>query len=212
MPFELPSTPPMAAKKTGTIAFRVADSDGVCKTLEGDVPYRKGDVICTNVDPKGRGESWPVERDKFEKKYQPVRDGDGPLPESGTAKPKGNPTLVWEITSDMTGPDGKAHVPVGWAENGELTGRPGADYLVCYGPGDYGIIDKKIFQQTYEVPNDREWTESETEFLYNLCDRVNVPLPDNVPPMMLPNEEAAELREALSEGRTHGADSASSAT
>ena len=35
--------------------------------------------------------------------------------------------------------------------NDLLQGEPG-DYLVQYGPGDYGVVGREIFGKTYETP------------------------------------------------------------
>lgn len=177
MSFQLPSTTPFVAKKKGSITFAIADSDGVCHTLEGDVPFSKGDVICTNADPKGKGESWPVQAEKFYNKYDVTQseEVDGSL--RGSAVPKGKPVLAWEITQDMVGPDGKLHVPVGWADNGELTGEPGKHVLVCYGPGDYGVVDKEIFEQTYGIMKSSDLTPSERKEVSELVKATGVPHP-----------------------------------
>lgn len=124
-----------AQKKPLKREVEIAPTDGVCKTLEGEVSYRSGDAIMTGE----QGEQWPIQADKFAEKYRPA-EGTSPG-ESGTYEAKPSNVLVMKLDTEMD-------VPVGWQDD-PLKGKPG-DYLVQYGPGDHGVIQSEIFQASYE--------------------------------------------------------------
>lgn len=122
--------------KTATVQARFANADGLLETLEGAVPYTKGDAILTGVE----GEQWPVVREKFFQKYDPVPPCVGG--EAGTYAKKR--LLVY--AKQMQTPFSVRLKAVGAL----LAGKPG-DWLVQYAVGDYGIVSDDIFQKTYQV-------------------------------------------------------------
>jgi len=118
------------------MSVEIATSDGVIETLEGDVRYRAGDALLTGT----RGERWPVQRHKFVASYEPVpptKQG-----ESGTYVKKPIVARALRIQEDF-------EVKVGWQPD-KLRGAPG-DWLLQYGPGDYGVVTASIFDQTYDL-------------------------------------------------------------
>ncbi|MGZ8944917.1 MAG: PGDYG domain-containing protein [Methylococcaceae bacterium] len=125
-----------AIKRPLSVAVEFAKTGGVVESLEGAVHYRAGDVILTGV----RGEHWTIQREKFEQSYAPVEPTIAG--ENGFYVKK--PALVWakHLTENLK-------VPVGWQDE-PLSGVPG-DWLLQYGPDDFGIIQNDIFIKTYEI-------------------------------------------------------------
>jgi hypothetical protein len=82
------------------------------------------------------GEQWPIPAEKFKQTYDDLGDG--------TAAKKNIPVYAVEMNKPF-------QVKVSWS-NDLLKGDPG-DYLVQYGPGDYGVVGREIFGKTYEAPN-----------------------------------------------------------
>ena len=107
---------------------------GLLHTLEGEVAYREGDAILTG----GRGERWPVARQAFVDSYEPVP----PTREGEAGRYRKRPATV--LAKRMRGP---FSVRVG-ARAELLTGARG-DWLVQYGPGQYGVVSGEIFEETY---------------------------------------------------------------
>jgi hypothetical protein len=98
------------------------------------VRFAPGDAIVTGT----RGEQWPIQRDKFEATYAPSEGG--AFGTDGLFHKVGGPVPVRRMDEPFT-------VTASW---GELTGDPG-DYLVQYGPGDFGIVSTDSFGDTYEM-------------------------------------------------------------
>jgi phosphoglycolate phosphatase len=113
-----------------------SEKAGVLETLEGKVAYENGDALLTGVD----GESWTVSRHSFEERYEP--DGDIIMGENGIYRPV--PKSVWAAQGH------EAFTIVLPGEKGSLIGKPG-DWLVHYGPGEYGIVDVEIFKTRYRA-------------------------------------------------------------
>ncbi len=115
-------------KKPAIEPYEVAKQDGTLQTLEGPQQYKAGFYIVTG--PKGEKYSMPPE------KFQELKDDNG----DGTASPKKIVKLA-----KLADSDGK--VKTSWGA--ELEYKTGEDYIVKHGPGDYGVIKKDIFSQTY---------------------------------------------------------------
>lgn len=107
------------------------------ETAVGDrgVRFVPGDAIVTGT----RGEQWPIQRDKFEATYAPSQEG-GAFGTDGLFHKVAGPVPVRCMDEPFS-------VSASW---GELTGGPG-DYLVQYGPGDFGIVSTESFGDTYEL-------------------------------------------------------------
>nr|WP_229265357.1 PGDYG domain-containing protein [Duganella sp. 1224] len=109
---------------------RFADADGVCQTLEGPVPYHAGDAILTGV----RGEQWPMLCTRFKQSYEPLPGQPGQY--------RKRPQTVLALRLDHA-----IEVAVN-GRRGVLRGQPG-DWLLQYGPGDFGVVAADIFDETY---------------------------------------------------------------
>lgn len=118
-------------KQAAPEPFEVAREDGTLQTLEGPQQYKKGFYIITG--PKGEKYSMPPE------KFQELKDDNG----DGTATPKKIEKLAKLADSSGT-------VKTSWGA--ELQYKPGEDYIVRHGVGDYGVVKKDIFDKTYKAP------------------------------------------------------------
>ena len=119
------------AKKPIPLEFRYAEADETIETKEGPVGAKAGDAIMTGTE----GEQWPIPAEKFAQTYDDLGDG--------TASKKNIPVFAKEMSEPF-------QVKVSWSDD-LLQGEPG-DYLVQYGPRDYGVVGREIFGKTYETP------------------------------------------------------------
>jgi hypothetical protein len=119
-----------SAKKPIPVVFELAGEDKTIETKEGSVRAMAGDAIMTGVE----GEQWPIPIEKFNQTYDDLGDG--------TASKKDIPVFVKEMSEPF-------QVKVSWSDD-LLSGEAG-DYLVQYGPGDYGVVGKDIFLKTYKL-------------------------------------------------------------
>ncbi|MGH9047599.1 MAG: PGDYG domain-containing protein [Acidimicrobiales bacterium] len=114
-----------------------AGSDGMLETLEGPVPYARGDAVVTGV---GR-ERWPIPREAFFERYEsqpPTVSG-----ADGRYVSRPNTLFAVQLTDDEAGS------PVTTTSGGVLVGKAG-DWLVQYAAGDFGVVDQQIFADTYD--------------------------------------------------------------
>tara|TARA_R110000824_G_scaffold29626_1_gene98435 strand:- start:56 stop:508 length:453 start_codon:yes stop_codon:yes gene_type:complete len=116
------------AKKPIPLEFSFADEDQTIETKEGSVRAQAGDAIMTGTE----GEQWPIPIEKFKQTYDDLGDG--------TAAKKNIPVFAKEMGEPF-------QVKVSWSDD-LLSGEAG-DYLVQYGPGDYGVVGREIFGKTY---------------------------------------------------------------
>jgi len=116
-------------KKDIPLQYRIAAQPETIETLEGPVEAPAGAYIMTGT----KGENWPIPADKFEETYDIIDDS--------TAAKKPIPVLGKNMKEDF-------FVTVSWSPD-KLKGNPG-DWLVQYGPGDYGVVEAGIFDETYE--------------------------------------------------------------
>jgi len=126
-------------KKPVAVDVAFATADGICKTLEGEVHFRAGDALLTG----GQGERWPVKRDLFLSSYEPVpptrRGQDGAY--------RKLPALAHALR--LRAP---AEVSVSW-QHDPLHGQTG-DWLIRYADGSHGIVQDRIFRDTYAPAED----------------------------------------------------------
>jgi hypothetical protein len=122
----------IAYKKPSKEPFEIAQKDGTLQTLEGPQQYKAGFYIVTG--PKGEKYSMPSE------KFKELKDDNG----DGTAAPK-------KINKSVKLADSDGKVKTSWGA--ELEYKSGEDYIVKHGPGDYGVVKKDIFNQTYVSTN-----------------------------------------------------------
>lgn len=120
--------------KTEIVQVNFASLPGELISLEGPNKYQVGDAIITGCT----GDRWSVDRHRFDAKYQavaPTADGqDG----SYTAKPV--PVLAKQIHEPFTAARS--------AGRDVLRGEAG-DWLMQYGPGDFGVCGKSRFERVY---------------------------------------------------------------
>lgn len=117
-------------RATAREPFERAKDSGTIDTLEGPVKYSKGDYIMTGP----KGEQYPISAEKFLELK--VDNGDG------TASPRAIPKLV-----KMADHDGSVILKY---NGSSLEYHKDEDYIVRHGAGDYGVVKKDIFDQTYE--------------------------------------------------------------
>ena len=125
-----------ARKLPEEVQVRFARSQGICRTLEGDVRYDTGDAIVEAA----AGDRWPVRREVFRQRYEPVAPT--PAMQDGRYRKRSVNVLARQLedTTIVALPDGR----------GELTGKPG-DWLIEYGADDFAIVGREIFAATYEL-------------------------------------------------------------
>jgi len=117
-------------KKDIPLQFRVAEQPETIETLEGPQPAAVGAYIMTGT----KGENWPIPKDEFEKNYNIIGDN--------TAAKKPLPIPGKQMQEDF-------FVTPTWSPN-KLHGKPG-DWLVQYEPGNYGVVEASIFDETYDL-------------------------------------------------------------
>jgi len=137
-------------KKPVPISATFAESAGICSTLEGDVSYQAGDAILTGT----KGEQWPINREKFLSTYEPFEETEPNSP--GLYTKKKIPVMALEL-------DQPHQVKVGW-QSEPIKGKEG-DWLVQYGEGDYGIVQRSIFAETYERMENKDNAENDDQAL-----------------------------------------------
>lgn len=117
--------------ETVTVAF--ASEPGALISLEGPNRYQPGDALITSA----AGARWVVSRDRFDAKYRPVTGAHG---EDGAYR--NLPVPVWALQLHEA-------FSIARSTGGDrLQGQPG-DWLMQYGPGDYGITENQRFQAVY---------------------------------------------------------------
>ena len=116
-------------KKPTPEKYEVAQQDGTIQTLEGPVNYKRGYYIMTGP----KGEKYPIPPAKFNELKDDLGDG--------VCTPK----KIYKVAK-LADHDGS--VKTSWGET--LNYTTGNDYIVRHGPGDYGVVKKDIFNQTYQ--------------------------------------------------------------
>jgi hypothetical protein len=163
-------------KKMMNREFTVCEEDGVVLTLEGEVDVKKGDYIMKGSE----GERWPLTPLKFRQTYTEKSVPEiyeystmaGGVffaylllaiyfnfsnfsvnlvsilyfamffPQKKIAIPKSKVVYAKQMREPF-------YVKVSWNDSA-LVGKAD-DYLLEYGIGDYGVVDKEIFQKTYTI-------------------------------------------------------------
>lgn len=128
---------PAAARfiKTEIVHVNFASLPGELISLEGPNKYQVGDAIITGCT----GDCWSVDRHRFDAKYQavaPTVDGqDGAY----TAKPV--PVLAKQINEPFT---------AARSEGRDVLRGEAGDWLMQYGPGDFGVCGQSRFAKVYQ--------------------------------------------------------------
>lgn len=125
-----------ARKRPVAVQVVFAEHDGSCATREGPVRYRRGDAVLRGGD----GESWPVERARFDRAYAPV---------PGVVAGQAGAYVKLPLDVVALRLDHGCAVRVG-REGDPIRGRAG-DWLVQYGQADYGIVAADRFEATYAL-------------------------------------------------------------
>lgn len=109
---------------------------GVCQTREGAVAFAAGDPLLTGIE----GECWTMPASTFLAAYEPVP----PLTFGADGAYRKKQFAVWARRLAQA-----AEVRVGY-QHDLLHGEAG-DWLLQYGPGNFGIVAAAIFDKTYEL-------------------------------------------------------------
>lgn len=121
--------------KTEVVQVAFALAPGELVSLEGPNRYQPGDAIITG----STGDRWSVDRHRFDAKYQAVSPTINGQDGAYTAKPV--PVLAKQIHEPFT-----AARSLG---RDVLRGEAG-DWLMQYGPDDYGVCSNSRFEQVYK--------------------------------------------------------------
>jgi hypothetical protein len=121
--------------KNEVVQVCFAKSDGELISQEGVNRYNVGDAMIVG----STRNRWIVSRDRFDARYEPalpVKAG-----EDGTYRNKPIPVLAKQMQEPFS---------INRSANGDrLRGGPG-DWLMQYGPQDFGIVEKERFEQVYQ--------------------------------------------------------------
>lgn len=115
-----------------------AEVAGELQSLEGPNRYSIGDPIITG----STGSRWCVSLERFTTKYEPVPPLE--MGESGQYRNKPIPVLAKRIASQFS---------IQRSRGGDRLNGEANDWLMQYGPGDYGIVADARFQQVYKPHN-----------------------------------------------------------
>jgi hypothetical protein len=127
---------PLAATylKDEAVQVQFATSSGMLISGEGPNHYVAGDALITSP----AGERWSVTRERFEAKYEAVPPT---LPRTnGVYRAKPVPVLAKQISEPFT---------LARRAGGDLLSGNAGDWVLQYGPGDYGVIVAERFARVY---------------------------------------------------------------
>jgi hypothetical protein len=120
--------------KSETVTVGFAQVAGELISLEGPNRYRVGDALITG----STGSRWSVSRERFEAKYAavvPTLQG-----QDGAYLSRPVPVLARQIPEPFT-----AERTAG----GDLLRGEAGDWLLQYGPGDFGVAEQRRFAAIY---------------------------------------------------------------
>jgi len=131
------STDPLAARfvKTEIVDVAFAVESGELLSLEGRNSYVAGDALITG----STGSCWSVSRQRFEGKYEavsPTTPG-----EDGRYRARPLPVFAKQIGEAFT---------AARSAGGDLLRGAAQDWLLQYGPGDFGVAEHQRFMQVYK--------------------------------------------------------------
>jgi len=120
--------------KDEAVQVQFATSAGMLISGEGPNRYEPGDALITSPV----GERWSVARERFEAKYEAVPPT---LPHTnGVYCAKPVPVLARQMHEPFT---------LARRAGGDLLGGNAGDWVLQYGPGDYGVIVAERFARVY---------------------------------------------------------------
>ena len=111
-----------------------AKSDGELISQEGLNRYTAGDAMITG----STGNRWTVSRDRFDARYEPV----APVTAGGDGAYRNKPIPV--LAKQLHEP-----FSIDRSAGGDRLRGGAGDWLLQYGPRDFGIVEKKRFEQIY---------------------------------------------------------------
>ena len=110
--------------------YEIAKEPGVVQTLEGPVEHPAGYYIMTGP----KGEQYPISPETFRTNKEDLGNG------------KCHPKKIIKLAKIA---DHSGTVDTSWGQ--KLHYNPEVDIIVRHGAGDYGVVKKEIFQQTYKL-------------------------------------------------------------
>ncbi|HEY2807429.1 MAG TPA: PGDYG domain-containing protein [Steroidobacteraceae bacterium] len=124
------------ATKDETVQVQFATAAGSLVSAVGANHYLPGDALITG----STGDRWCVSRERFEAKYLPV-----PPTGPGAAGPYRNrPATVLAKQMEQA-------FSVAREAGGDVLHGSAGDWLLQYGPGDHGIVDRARFARVYRI-------------------------------------------------------------
>lgn len=124
------------AIKDETVAVEFATQHGELLSAVGVNHYAPGDALITG----STGDRWCVSRDRFDMKYDPVP----PALRGANGHYRNRPVTV--LAKRMS----KRFSVARMAGGDSLQGEAG-DWLIQYGPGDHGIVERSRFERVYRL-------------------------------------------------------------
>ena len=120
--------------KNEVVQVRFAQRDGELVSQEGINRYRAGDAMITG----STGNRWIVSRDRFDVKYEPV----APVKagEDGAYRNKPVTVLAKQLHEPFS---------ISRSAGGDRLRGGAGDWLLQYGPQDFGIVEKRRFELVY---------------------------------------------------------------
>lgn len=128
---------PSAARyvKAEVVGVVFARHEGELTSLEGPNRYRAGDALVTG----STGSQWAVSRDRFDARYAavpPTKAG-----EDGSYQAKPRPVLAKQMSEPFT---------AARSAGGDVLRGNAGDWLLQYGPGDFGVAEGQRFAKVYK--------------------------------------------------------------
>lgn len=124
------------AAKDETVQVQFATGGGSLLSSVGFNHYLPGDALITG----STGDRWCVSRERFDAKYLPVAPT-----QPGAAGPYRN-RAVTVLAKQMHQP-----FSVSREAGGDVLSGTAGDWLLQYGPGDHGIVDRARFARVYRI-------------------------------------------------------------
>jgi hypothetical protein len=124
------------AVKDETVAVEFATRHGELVSAVGVNQYTPGDALITG----STGDRWCVARERFDVKYDPV----APAIRGESGHYRNRPVTV--LAKRMSRPFSVAR-----RAGGDLLRGESGDWLIQYGPGDHGIVERTRFELVYRL-------------------------------------------------------------
>lgn len=121
--------------KTEIVMVTFAQQEGELASLEGPNRYQAGNALITG----STGSRWSVSRHRFEAKYDAVPPT--VAGEDGRYQARPIPVLARQISEPFT---------AARSAGGDVLHGNAGDWLLQYGPGDFGVAGHRRFTQVYK--------------------------------------------------------------